>query len=70
MTRFRMDNTEGYSAAELAEMNAAFEAMIARCPLSSDTKSWQDHVAEKVQFQFDAGFRGDKLVEMVDRLPE
>jgi hypothetical protein len=29
MTRFRMDNTKGYSAAELSELNAAWEEIIA-----------------------------------------
>lgn len=69
-TRFRMDNTDGYTQAELNEMNAALDEMIARCPVSSDSKSWQDNVAERVHFQFDAGFRGEKLIEMVDRLPQ
>lgn len=49
MTRFRMDNTEGYQKPELDEMNRAFDAIVAACPVSSDTKSWQDHLAERVQ---------------------
>ena len=69
MARFRKDNTEGYEVSELGEMNRAFEAIFAACPVSNDTKSWQDALAERVQFLFDQGWRGDELIRRADALP-
>jgi hypothetical protein len=66
MQRFQMDNTEGYTQSELDEMNRAFAAMVDACPLSADTKSWQDHLAEQVQFFFDQGQRGADLIRSVN----
>ena len=70
--RFRQDNTEGYSDADLAALNAAFEEVInANADLwANDTspsrdlafKSWQDNVAEEFLFRYDQGRRGDALL--------
>jgi hypothetical protein len=68
MPRFRPDNTEGYSAADLAALNAAFDTIMAEnAPTngerSDDTafKSWQDSVAERLLARYDAGERGESL---------
>jgi hypothetical protein len=68
--RFRQDNTEGYSDADLAPLNAAFEEIMnANADLwANDTspgrdlafKSWQDNVAEELLFRYDQGRRGDE----------
>jgi hypothetical protein len=65
MTRFRMDNTEGYNQAELDALNEAFEEVMnntydpaqqaAGYYDSIEYKSWQDHVAETLLARFDAG---------------
>jgi hypothetical protein len=70
--RFRQDNTEGYSDADLAALNAAFEEIMnANADLwANDTspgrdlafKSWQDNVAEELLFRYDQGRRGDALL--------
>ena len=67
MTRFRDDNTEGYSADELDELNEAFEQNMATVPdwMCGDdlaAGSYQDHVAEMVLSRFDRGLRGDDLL--------
>lgn len=58
--RFRADNTEGYSARDLATLNARY---IEECYLPTDALermsdlelgSWLDHVGEKVLADFDA----------------
>ena len=69
---FRQDNTDGYSGADLAALNAAFEQIMkANAELwANDTspgrdlafKSWQDHVAEELLLRYDQGHRGDALV--------
>lgn len=58
--RFREDNTEGYSIADLAELNRRFDRAvddtIAQAPPSTDQlayKSWCDRVAETVLATFD-----------------
>ena len=76
--RFRQDNTEGYSDADLAALNAAFEEVInANADLwANDTspsrdlafKSWQDNVAEEFLFRYDQGRRGDALLTTL-RIP-
>jgi hypothetical protein len=61
MPRFRQDNTEGYSDADLVALNEAYEQAMADnyseglVPDSIEYKSWQDHVAERVQADFDEG---------------
>jgi hypothetical protein len=65
MQRFRQDNTEGYSDADLVAMNEAFERSVNMrlggkiCGLNP---SLLDHLAEEVQFAFDQGFRDYQLV--------
>ena len=68
--RFRQENTEGYSDADLAPLNAAFEEIMnANADLwANDTspgrdlafKSWQDNVAEELLFRYDQGRRGGR----------
>jgi len=63
--RFRQENTEGYSDADLAALNAAFEeVMNANADLwANDTSpgrdlafgSWQDNVAEELLLRYDRG---------------
>jgi hypothetical protein len=70
--RFRLENTEGYSDADLAALNAAFEeVMSANADLwANDTspdrdlafRSWQDNVAEELLFRYDRGRLGDALL--------
>ena len=70
--RFRQENTEGYSDADLAALNAAFEEIMnANADLwANDTspgrdlafKSWQDNVAEELLFRCDRGRLGDALL--------
>lgn len=55
MTHFRADNTEGYSAEQLAELNRRYEAAIAEhSPADRAEKSVVDAVAESVLAEFDA----------------
>ncbi len=65
MPRFRQDNTEGYTDADLAEMNAAFEQIMAgdypdrdEADDFNNIKSVEDHLAESIQSAFDRGARG------------
>lgn len=51
MKRFRDDNTSGYSAAELAELNRRFDALAAGALID---KSNLDRIAEQVLALFDA----------------
>lgn len=58
MTRFNIDNTEGYSGDEIAELNAEFDRQVAS--LIDDhwnddepDKSMLDHLAERLLVQFD-----------------
>jgi hypothetical protein len=63
---------QGYSDADLAALNAAFEeVMNANADLwANDTspgrdlafRSWQDNVAEERLFRYDQGRRGDALL--------
>lgn len=69
--RFRSDNTEGYSEAELAELNAAYETILAAVPPEEgeDTesihfKSWEDSISERLLALYDAGVRGDELTKL------
>jgi hypothetical protein len=54
--RFRMDNTEGYTAKELALLNMAFDIVVdaARRHHSDeeDDKSWLDDIADGVLANF------------------
>ena len=72
MRRFRDDNTSGYDKAALAELNAAFERIVAAMlePMGETAygieddgtfKSWQDSVAEVLLFRHDSGKRGADL---------
>ena len=68
-TRFKTDNTDGYSQGDLDVLNAAFDAIMvdnasAWCMADGsrdDYKSWQDHVAETLLSRYDAGERGESL---------
>ena len=63
--RFRMDNTEGYTNADLEALNAAYETILAREPIDwpegMEFKSWADHVCETLLFRYDSGLRGEAL---------
>lgn len=55
MTKFRIDNTDGYSADDLANLNALYYAMCVTKgvdPISGD-KSLLDSIAERVQAAYD-----------------
>lgn len=60
MTCFTSDNTEGYSASALADLNAAFSVRMSelRCQGidvdDDDAKSLRDNVAERLLADFDA----------------
>jgi hypothetical protein len=55
MTRFRADNTEGYTAAQLAELNHRYyERMVMYTDEAQADKSFMDYVAERVLAEFDA----------------
>lgn len=62
MNRFRQDNTEGYSDAELVKLNEAFESLKSDCASSLEEmdglarKSYEDHIAERVQAAFDSRY--------------
>lgn len=54
MPTFRCDNTEGYSAKQLAELNRRYDERIAT--LTDDEraeKSLTDHIAEQIRVDFD-----------------
>lgn len=63
MARFTTDNTEGYSAADLAELNAIFDELVAQnaayAPLVHEdgvgdtyAKSTLDYLAERAEIAF------------------
>jgi hypothetical protein len=66
MDKFRDDNTEGYSAKELAELNAAWNELIAEAatcdspPLDVDMLG--DYWSETLLHQYDNGKRGNELL--------
>ena len=54
MTRFTNQNTEGYSDAELGELNRRFDAECTRIdPDDSMSGSTYDHIAEQVLADYD-----------------
>ena len=57
MTKFRADNTEGYSAADLEILNARFLAECAEADVDpvDGEKSHIDNIAERVLEAFDTG---------------
>jgi hypothetical protein len=61
--RFRRDNTEGYDAADLTELNAAWDRLAISAHDSGDivVASMQDHLSETLLSRFDAGARGEAL---------
>ncbi len=63
MAYFRDDNTEGYDAADLEILNAAWSSFPISVADDTDigVKSTQDHIAAELLFRFDAGKRGDEL---------
>lgn len=53
--KFRSDNTEGYDAAQLVELNRLYDERIATYDSQAQAdKSVRDQVAERVQADFDA----------------
>jgi hypothetical protein len=69
MTRFRQDNTQGYGDAELGELNAAWNRITSHGGYALEDsdlihdKSMLDHWSETLLSEYDAGKRGDALVE-------
>jgi hypothetical protein len=71
--RFRRDNTEGYTEADLVALNAAFDAIVHQNRIggadwdydSAEELSWQDHICEELLARYAAGIRGADL--MVER---
>lgn len=70
MSRFTAHNTDHhYNNSELAELNEAFEAIMADNASSwvmadadsTSYKSWQDHVAETLLARYAIGERGESL---------
>lgn len=53
INRFRQDNTEGYSDAELAELNLRFERAVIDCSADTEDKSYLDKIAETILATFD-----------------
>lgn len=59
MARFTVDNTEGYTAADLAILNERFALRVERAveladsDIAPDPKSYEDHVAEQILALFD-----------------
>jgi hypothetical protein len=66
MNRFRGDNTEGYDASELAELNAAWRQITSHgVDTGSDDlaiQSMLDHWEAELLSTYDAGNRGEDLV--------
>tara|TARA_R110000868_G_scaffold406061_2_gene686174 strand:- start:2282 stop:2470 length:189 start_codon:yes stop_codon:yes gene_type:complete len=57
MNRFNDQNTEGYTTAQLAELNAAYSVRLAELHswgVDVADKSTQDHTAERLLADFDA----------------
>lgn len=71
MERFRHDNTEGYSAADLRALNERYAELVYLPPDALarmgdlEVGSWRDYCAELVQAAFDAA-RGDRQAAMWD----
>lgn len=64
MAQFTTDNTEGFTAAELAALNAQYDAIIARRPGASEDE--RKGVAEQVLRRFDNGLTIGARVEAGD----
>lgn len=68
MARFTDQNTEGYSASALTELNTAFERVCELGDLPTDHPSdfgmgsLADHIAETLLFSYDRGLRGKALI--------
>jgi hypothetical protein len=73
MARFTQDNTEGYNAADLANLNAAYSAIVnLQSAWFADAdevaaKSQEDHIASKLLARYDIGVRGNNLLNHPDR---
>jgi hypothetical protein len=61
MSKFTTDNTEGYTAADLQALNAAWAQMISEFELQEDDKPILDHWSEQLLVAYDAGKRGKAL---------
>ncbi len=66
MKRFREDNTQGYDAAELADLNTAWEQITSHGAPSDDdddiaVKSMLNNWSETLLSEYDAGKRGAGL---------
>lgn len=70
MTQFRMDNTDGYSAAELAELNDAWNALTTYDQLNGmsdfSRNEYFKHLTERLQEAYDLGARGDMLLRCLE----
>ena len=63
--KFRADNTDGYNAAELAELNTAWARIASAAPDPDDDWAIQDMLdnwSETLLTEYDAGKRGEDLV--------
>ncbi len=65
MRQFRTDNTEGYSAADLAALNTAWESCSSFLASyrrdDAARKSWVDYMSAQILANYDAGLRGEDL---------
>lgn len=70
MTQFRMDNTDGYSADELAELNDAWNALTTYDQLNGmndfSRNEYFKHLTERLHQAYDAGDRGDALLRCLE----
>ena len=66
MEYFRTDNTEGYSAEDLAALNAAWNLLGISVFDEDAVKTVQDHVAAGLLAAFDRGLRGAALVHAAE----
>jgi len=67
MTRFRQDNTQGYDAADLTELNSAWEQITSHGGYALEdgddaSKSMLDNWSETLLSEYDSGKRGESLV--------
>ena len=64
MTRFTQDNTDGYDAADLKALNAAWDSLPISVADDTDiaVKSLQDHISEELLASYDRGLRGEMLL--------
>jgi hypothetical protein len=68
MTQFRPDNTEGYTATDLADLNVAWDRLTAQDHLlgfdDDRMASYHKWLIVVLLGHYDAGRRGDELVQV------